>query len=470
MAFNHARPEARLQIRFVLGMSGLLLGIFLGTLSNQIVNVPLKAVMSDLRVGLGQGALVVISFNLAFAVLMPVAGWAGERIGRKRIYLIALVLAGIGSVGAALAPNVAVLVGFRLLQGAGSACVLPNVMTLITSIVSPSKKARALGLWAATNGLAYAIGAPAGGLLAQWWNWRVIFLPSAVLAVAGLILSARYLPDDHGRDLELEWRGAAGLTGGATLLLLSAIAVPLVGIASVVVWGLAAMSLLPLFVFFRSATSFRRPFVSASVMGDRAFMIGSIAVSAQMFCLGATLLAVPLYLTRNAHLSLGSAGAFVLATSVSMTALAPVAGWAAERRGYAPPIWFGTALLAATELMLALLFAKGVAGAAVASLLLSLGVAVAFVQAPAATAATSSAAGTHGAALGVFNLIRFASAALGAAWVAAELEATGSYPWVFAVCSAVAFAALAATVLRWRFHGADLHEQVVLDAVKLDST
>lgn len=459
-----------MRTRFWLAMTGLLLGIFLGTLSNQIVNVPLKAVMSDLRVGIGQGALVVISFNLAFAVLMPVAGWAGERIGRKRIYLIALVLAGIGSVGATFAPNVAVLVAFRLLQGAGSACILPNVMTLIASIVSPSKRGRALGLWAAANGLAYAAGPAAGGLLAQWWSWRVIFLPSAVLAIAGLVLSFLYLPDDQGRELELEWRGAVGLTAGATLLLVAAIAVPLAGTASPVVWGLAATSLLPLFVFFRSATSFARPFVPASVMGDRAFMIGSIAVSAQMFCLGATLLAIPLYLTRNAHLSLGTAGAFVLATSVSMTALAPLAGWATERRGYAQPIWFGTALLAATELTLALLFANRVVVPFVALLLLSLGIAVAFVQAPAATAATSSAAGAHGAALGVFNLIRFASAALGAAWVAAELEASGSYSWVFAVCSAVALAALAATVLRARFHGADLHELALLDAVKLDTT
>lgn len=459
-----------MRTRFWLGMTGLLLGIFLGTLSNQIVNVPLKAVMSDLHVGLGQGALVVISFNLAFAVLMPVAGWAGERIGRKRIYLIALVLAGIGSIGATFAPNVAVLVGFRLLQGAGSACILPNVMTLITSIVNPSKKGRALGLWAAANGFAYAVGPPAGGLLAQWWSWRVIFLPSAVLAVAGLILSFRYLPDDHGRELELEWRGAMGLTGGATLLLLSAIAVPLVGTASPVVWALAAVSLLLLFVFFRSATSFTKPFVPASVMGDRAFMIGSIAVSAQMFCLGATLLAVPLYLTRNAHLSLGTAGAFVFATSVSMTALAPLAGWTTERRGYAPPIWFGTALLAATELMLALSFANRVVGPFVLLLLLTLGVAVAFVQAPAATAATGSAAGAHGAALGVFNLIRFASAAIGAAWVAAALEASGSYPTVFAACSAVAVAAMAATLLRWRFHGADLQERAIPDAVRVDST
>jgi MFS family permease len=452
-------------------MFGLLLGSFIGTLANQIVNVPLKAVASDLHVGIGQGTLVVTAFYVAFAVLMPVAGWTGERLGRKKVYCVAMGVFSAASIGATLAPSLDALIGFRILQGAANAFVLPNVMALIVGIAGPTKKGRALGMWAATNGLAYAVGAPLGGLIAQWWTWRIIFLPSAVLSIVGLLLCLWYLADDAGNKIELEWRGAVGLTAGTTFLLLATVMIPRVGIGSPIVW-LLVLACLPLFgLFWRSATSFARPFVPAGLITDEAFTMGSIAVAAQMFCLGATMLAVPLYLERNAHVELAVAGAYMFAISISMTLLAPVAGRFTERRGFRQPIWLGLSLLVASELLLSLNFATaGLTGGALVLLLVAVGAGIAFVQTPAATAATGSRAGKHGAALGVYNLVRFASAGLGAAWVATSLELLNSYPAVFLVCSVSAVLAVVATALRFRMRPAAAKDLSDVDAASAIST
>ena len=109
----------------------LLVGTFTATVNNAIVNVPMVDILTDLHVSLANGALVVVAFNLAFAVLMPLSGWLGDRIGQRRLFCIAMAGLAIGAVGAAVSPNLGVLVGFRVMQGVATAAVLPGVMSLM---------------------------------------------------------------------------------------------------------------------------------------------------------------------------------------------------------------------------------------------------------------------------------------------------------------------------------------------------
>ncbi|MGH9066812.1 MAG: MFS transporter, partial [Acidimicrobiales bacterium] len=121
-------------------LAPLLLGTFIGTLSNNIVNVPMSAIMAGLHVNLAKGALVVITFALTFAVLMPITGWLGDRIGRRRLFCGAVAVLGLGSAGASLAPSLSALVACRVVQGAGTAAILPTVMALITDIVGVQRR------------------------------------------------------------------------------------------------------------------------------------------------------------------------------------------------------------------------------------------------------------------------------------------------------------------------------------------
>jgi MFS family permease len=429
----------------------LLLGTFMGTVNNNIVTVPLNAIARDLGVGVGEGALVVIGFSITAAALMPLAGWAGDRIGRRRVFCLSVVGVGVGALGAAFAPNLATLVLFRVVQGATSAAILPAVLGIITGLIGVERRGRAVGLWAGANGLGQAVGPPAGGLIAGFAGWRWIFAPTVAIAVIALLTTLRFVPSDRARRVGLEWRGAAALTAGAALLLVAAAGVPISGVGSapvLVSFGLGAVLLV---LFWRAIHRAAVPFVPPSLLVERAYLRSSLAVATQMFCLGSMLLGIPLYLTRVAGVGVGKAGLLLLALPALMTLLAPLAGISTERWGGRVTLRTGLAVLVATQLALALVLASPTATGAV--LVIALGVAgigVALVQTSAATGATRSAAGRVGAGLGLYNLLRFTGSALGAAWVAGVVSGDGPFPLIFAGASVVALLGLAAAFLPGR--------------------
>ena len=157
-----------------------------------------------------------------------------------------------------------------------------------------------------------------------------------------------------------------------------------------------------------------------------------------MFCLAATLVAVPLYATGTLGRTTAITGLLVLALPAAMAVLAPVVGLLSER---GRPRWIlrtGLVLLGTAELLLGLYAGNdGRSVALLIALLLAVGVGVALVQTPSAAGATRSPAGRSGAALGLFNMMRFGGAALGAAWVAVVYP-HGNLLLLFAGCTAIA--------------------------------
>ena len=90
-----------------LGLAALLAGTLVGTVSNNVVNVPLGAILDDFDAPLGSGVFVVVGFLLTFAATMPLAGWVGDRFGRRRTYCAALLGTAVCAIGAATAPSLA---------------------------------------------------------------------------------------------------------------------------------------------------------------------------------------------------------------------------------------------------------------------------------------------------------------------------------------------------------------------------
>jgi len=424
----------------------LLCGTFVGTLNNNVLNAPLRLVVASLRVSVSSGALVVVSYPLALAVAMPLAGWYADRVGRKRLFVASVLALCVTSAGASLAPDIAALVAFRVLQGLSSAAILPCVMGLITEIYEPGRRGRALGLWAAANGLGQTVGPPLGGLVASSVGWRFVFVPAIAV---GLVAAAgagadRRVPGGPGHRSRLEVRGAALLTAGTGLVIASAMLVPIVHVASVVAI-LAAVGVAGRALRAVGRREVREPFVDPQLWREPSFLRSSLAAFAQMFCLGTTLLAVPLYLTRSGSLAPASAGLVVFSLPVTMTLLAPVAGVAAERVGPRRVLRSGLGVLALAELALAALAGSTLELPLLVVSLVVAGLGIALVQTPAAAGATRSAVGRVGTGLGLFNSARFAGSALGGAWVAVVLAHAPRYRLGFVVAAAAAAAGLVAT-------------------------
>ena len=440
------RTEVLTSRRAWLAIIALFLGSVTCTLSNNIVNVPLHDIMRDLHVSLARGALVAIAFSLTTAIMMPVAGWLADRFGRRRIYLWAVSLVGVASVGASFAPNLDTLVVFRVLQALTAACTLPAAMGILTTLYGIDNRGRALAIWAAANGFGQAVGPPLGGLIAGWLSWRWIFTPTIALSAIAWTLSLAAIPHDSGVRGSVDWRGAGLLTVGAGMVIAAASLVPQVGAASPVVVGLAGGGLVLLALFGRGITRRAAPFVSPGLFREASYLWSTLAAFAQMFCLGVMTLGVPLFLTRTEGRSTITAGAIVFALPAAMTAFAPLAGRAAVGDRVRKALASGVAVLLLGQLVLAAELAWWHSPDWMLTLgLLVAGAGTAFVQAPAATGATLSSLGRSGTALGLFNLLRFTGLSLGAAWVATALSGGDHYGLLFLVSAGFAGLGLAAT-------------------------
>lgn len=422
-----------------LALVPLLVGTFTGTVNNSVVNVPMAEILDDLEVPLSRGALVVVAFNLAFAVLMPLSGWLGDRLGRRRTFCAAMLLLAAGSAGAAVASDLPVLVGFRVLQGVATAAVLPGVMSLIASMFGNDRRGRALGFWAAVNGAGQAAGPVVGGLLAGWFGWRAIFWPTVPLALLALVMALWLVPRDAGRPAPLEWRGAVLLTLSAAQLLFAAGAVAPLGASSPFVWCAALLGVATATLYVLVERGRANAFLPPGLLLETRYLRSSSAVVTQMFCLGATLLGVPLYLVQRHDIATAAAGLLVIALPLAMMVLAPLAGMTTEWLSPRIALRCGLAVLVLGELLLTLQLGHGRAPDVwLIGTLALIGAGIAFVQTPAAAGATRSKAGQRGAGLGLFNSLRFGGSALGASWVAAAGGPTHSYGLVFGVCIGVA--------------------------------
>ena len=450
---TQTRHDAGTGVRLGLVATPLVVGTFASTIANTLVNVPLATIVTDLDAPLSSGALVVIAFNMLCALMLPLGGWLGDRFGRRRLFLVSMAGVTLGAAGAALAPNLAVLVTFRAVQGIAGALVLPSVLALLTSAAGAARRGRAVSWWAAANGAGQAAGPTIGGLLADTLGWRAVFVAIIPFALFGFAGGLRWVPRSHALPVRLEWRGALTLTVGVGLLLVAASAVPPLGAGSPVVWGCAALGLLVLLAFVLVERRQADPFIPPALLVQPRFVRSSVAALCQMFCLTATLVTVPLYLVVRAGETAAVAGLVVVALPLAMTLLAPLAGLATERGSPRRALRLGLLALGLAELALAVLLAGGhPVGVLLVAAVTAIGVGIAFTQTPATAGAARTAVG---AGLGLFNMMRFVGAALGGAVVAVVLGDAGTaahtgttpYATVAAICGAAALFALLVTFL-----------------------
>lgn len=420
-----------------------LLGVtLLGTVGNNVVNVPLRQMSADLGVSLASGVLAVSSFALVLAVTMPLLGWVGDRFGRKRTLVAAQAVLMVSTVGAAVAPSLPLLATFRALQGFACAAAPPCVMGMLASLYGAHRRNRVMGAWAAANGIGQALGPPLGGLVAGPLGWRSIFWMLAPVSALLVVLLVRSVPADPPRPARLHWPGTLAFTAGTAFVMIAAVLAPGGDLPASVLVGFAVAGTGMLIAFALVSRQVADPFIPPGLIVEPRFLRSGVAAFAQMFCLNATLVAMPLYATGTLGLRTELAGVLVFALPLTMAMLAGAVGLLSERTR---PRWVlraGLVLLAVSEVVLGgYLGLRGDNVVAIVAVLVATGCGVALVQTPAAAGATRSTSGRAGAALGLFNTLRFAGAALGAAWVGLAYPLLAA-PVLFAGCAVFAVTGL----------------------------
>lgn len=421
-----------------------------------VVNVAFPALHRDFpATPVGTLSWVVSSYSVFFAALLTPAGRLADVIGRRRLFLLAVAGFTVASALSCLAPNVAVLIAARSLQGLCAGSMLPSALALVLAATPPERRTIAAGIWGASGAMAAAAGPALGGLLVDLTSWRWIFLINVPIGMVLVAAGWNRLPRDEERggrrlpDLIGAIVAAAGV--GSVVVALSKAetwewsSVPTIG-------ALSGGALLLAYALMRSL-SHPAPAIETGLWRDRTFATANITSMLGDCALFALLLSGPLFLTGVWGYSILEAGLAVTPGAFSSAVASVLVGrWAVSKHRRTIAVSGGSLLFAASNLwlwsqigseprFLLLWLPTGLLnGIAVGAVITGLSSVVATSVAPASFAAgtgLNSAAGQLGGAIGVATMATILTVG--------GLTADG-FRAVFLFCAVVAFTAACAAL------------------------
>jgi MFS transporter, DHA2 family, multidrug resistance protein len=168
---------------------------FMEVLDTSIANVALPHMAGNLSISEDEATWVLTSYLVANAIVLPISAWLSTKFGRKRFYMTCVTIFGISSLMCGLAPNLPVLVFFRVLQGLGGGGLAPTEQAILADTFAPEKRGQAFSVYGMAVIAAPVIGPTLGGFITDNYNWRWLFLINVPVAILSLFLSARVLED-----------------------------------------------------------------------------------------------------------------------------------------------------------------------------------------------------------------------------------------------------------------------------------
>src|SRR3974377_1067043 len=168
-------------------------GLFMIMLDNTVVNVALPTMEKDLHVSTARLEWVVVAYALTFAPLLTRGGKAGDMYGRRRLFVIGLIVFTGSSLACGLATTAGFLIGARAVQGVGAALMNPATPPIIPATSPPKERGQAIGIWAGVSALALAIGPLVGGVIVENINWNWIFFINIPVGVLGIVACQIFL-------------------------------------------------------------------------------------------------------------------------------------------------------------------------------------------------------------------------------------------------------------------------------------
>jgi EmrB/QacA subfamily drug resistance transporter len=336
--------EAAQDTRWVLPAT--ILGSSMSFIDGSVVNVALPALQHAFSTGLGMLQWVVNGYLLALASLILLGGAAGDRFGRRRVFMLGLGVFVAASVACGLAMSSSLLIVARFVQGVGAALLTPTSLAIIGSAYSGEARGAAIGTWAAAGALTTALGPPLGGWLVDTIGWRSIFFVNVPIGAAALLLALRLPPDrPANRSMPLDYRGAALATMALGLLTFGLISL---GERAAVRGGVALICVVPAaWLFIRREMRARSPIMPPSLFRDRSFS-GANALTVLLYAaLGVAFFLLPLVLIQVHGYSATAAGAALLPFSAILGLGSRWTGALVSRFGARLPLLVGPFVAAA---------------------------------------------------------------------------------------------------------------------------
>ncbi|WP_130491895.1 MFS transporter [Motilibacter rhizosphaerae] len=330
------------------------MSLLLVSLDVTIVNIALPAIRTDLYASLSGLQWTVDAYTLVLAMLLMLSGSLGDRLGRRRVFRVGLVLFTLGSLLCSIAPGLGWLVAFRMLQAVGGSMLNPVAMAiLVNTFRDPAERARAIGVWGAVVGVSMSLGPIVGGVLVDGLGWRSIFWVNVPIGILALVLTGRVVPESRApRARAVDPAGQAlvvVLLGSLTYAIIEAPDRGWLSLSTVVLYAVAAAALVALL-----AVELRRrePLVELRFFRSVPFSAATLTAVAAFAALGTFLFVNTLYLQQVRHFSPVEAGLRTLPMAVLAGITAPLSGRLVATRGARVPLVLAGIATAAGALLL----------------------------------------------------------------------------------------------------------------------
>ncbi len=402
--------------------------LFMMMLDNTVVNVALPSIQRDLHASLSALEWTINAYTLTLAVFMVTGGRLGDIFGRRRLFLIGVVIFGASSAIIGLSPNGTILVAFRAVQGIGAACMMPATLSIITQTFPPEQRGMAIGTWAGVSAMALAIGPVFGGFLTQSVSWRAIFFinpPIALIAVAVTLFATRESRDETV-DRTVDYPGIATLTVSLTALVLALVEGNSWHWGSPRVIALFAVAVIGLIGFVRIELRSRAAMVDFSFFRARSFLGSNLVAFFVTFAMFSQFFFLTLYMQNVLHYSPLQTGLRFLPSTLVIIAAGPIAGRLSDRIGPRPLITLGLLLVSAALMIQSQLTVHSGYGLLLPGFIL-MGFGMGLVMSPMSTAAMNSVDRTKaGVASGTLSMSRMVGGTFGVAVMGALVASIGS--------------------------------------------
>ena len=308
------------------------LGFFMSMIDSMIVTTATTAIRNNFQISVNLLQWLLNIYNITIAALLLVGVSLGEKIGRKKVYLIGIAIFTIASIFCALSNNIIELIISRMIQAVGACVMTPMSMAILTHSLPANIRGKALGIWSGIGGLALIVGPVLGGFIVATLSWQWIFWINLPIGIITIYFAHRLLPESKGKEDKLNFTDFLLITISSAGIIwsLSEITTQTSHIITTIT-GLSCLVLGILFIIRQKMTT--TPMIPLILFHSKVFTNGNIATFLLYASMFGVLFFLPQYFLVFEKTNPLMAGLQLLPWTATLVVIAPFAGNAVDKFG-----------------------------------------------------------------------------------------------------------------------------------------